>query len=91
LQTAVAAYLLVLEAPPVVAEPVLDGEEPVLDGEELVLDGDELAPAGEVLELLEVDGEEAPPAAEPCTPEDVLPVGGQAQLSAPGLVAPAFD
>ena len=84
MQTAVAAYLLVLEAPPVVAEPVLDGEE-------LVLDGDELAPAGEVLELLEVDGEEAPPAAEPCTPEDVLPVGGQAQLSAPGLVAPAFD
>ena len=77
-------YLLLLEAPPVVAEPVLDGEE-------LVLDGDELAPAGEVLELLEVDGEEAPPAAEPCTPEDVLPVGGQAQLSAPGLVAPAFD
>ena len=88
MQTALAAYLLVLEAPPVVAEPVLDGEE--LDGEELVLDGDELEPAGEVLELLEVDGEEAPPAAEPCTPEDVLPVGGQAQLIAPGL-APALD
>ena len=68
--------------PPVVPVPVpCDGErdgsdddEPAPDGDEVLL-GKELAP----------DAGELPPAAEPCTLEDVPLVGGQEQFNAPAL------